>query len=57
MVASVVELPYLLATFFAQIFQIAVDVCVLVGSIDVCVALDRERAFLADEVLPLVINV
>ena len=57
MVASVVELPYLLATLFAQIFQVAVDVCVLIGSIDVGVALQRERAFLAEEVLPRIIDV
>ena len=57
MVAAVVILPYCLASLLAQILQIAVDVCVLIGSIDVGVALQRERAFLAEEVLPRIIDV
>ena len=53
-VAAVVVLPQLFVALFAQIPYVAVGVRVLVRSAQVGVALQRERTFLSDEVLPLV---
>ena len=52
----VVVLPLLLAAAFAQILQVAVDICIAIVAVEICSARQRERAFLAKIMNPGIVD-
>ena len=56
MLGIIAVLPLLLAAAFAQILQVAVDICIAIVAVEICSARQRERAFLAKIMNPGIVD-